>query len=191
MPAITLPDGSQKHFDQAVILSAQTALRNAIGRQNDIIIGGGGDDELHGDAGTDVIIASGHAPEVIVRATSGEKIGTHFPALENPLESRKRWILAGPKTSGSMIIDGGAEEALCSHGRSLLPAGIVTVRGEFQRGDTIMIISETDQLLARGITRYSGSDLSQIAGFRSEKIESRLGYAYGPVAVHRNDLILL
>jgi glutamate 5-kinase len=142
-------------------------------------------------AGTDVIIASGHAPEVIIRATSGEKIGTHFPALENPLESRKRWILAGPKPSGALIIDGGAEEALCGHGRSLLPAGIVSVQGEFQRGDAITIMSESDRLLARGITRYSSSDLSQIAGYRSDEIESRLGYAYGPVAVHRNDLILL
>jgi glutamate 5-kinase len=142
-------------------------------------------------AGTNVIIASGHAPEVIIRAANGEKIGTQFPALENPLESRKRWILAGPKPSGSIIIDAGAEEALCEHGRSLLPAGIISVQGEFQRGDTIMIINDSDDLLARGIARYSSSDLNQIAGFRSDEIESRLGYVYGPVAIHRNDLILL
>ena len=142
-------------------------------------------------AGTDVIIASGHAPEVIIRAASGERIGTHFPALENPLESRKRWILAGPKPSGSIIIDAGAQEALCEHGRSLLPAGIISVQGEFQRGDTIRIFNETDRLLARGITRYSGRDLNQIAGLRSDEIEMHLGYMYGPVAIHRNDLILL
>jgi glutamate 5-kinase len=142
-------------------------------------------------AGTDVIIASGHAPEVIGRAASGEKIGTQFPALENPLESRKRWILAGPKPSGSVIVDGGAEKALCDQGRSLLPAGIISVLGDFPRGDTIMIFNESERLLARGITRYSGSDLTQIAGLRSDEIESRLGYAYGPVAIHRNDLILL
>jgi glutamate 5-kinase len=142
-------------------------------------------------AGTDVIIASGHAPAVILRAASGEKMGTHFPALENPLESRKRWILAGPKPAGFIIIDAGAREALCAYGRSLLPAGIVAVQGKFQRGDTIMIKSEADQTLARGIARYSGHDLSQIAGIHSDEIEARLGYAYGPVAVHRNDLILL
>jgi glutamate 5-kinase len=142
-------------------------------------------------AGTDVIIASGHAPEVIIRAAKGEKIGTQFPALENPLESRKRWILAGPKPSGAIIIDAGAEEALCQNGRSLLPAGIISVQGEFQRGDTIMIFNNSEDLLARGITRYSSSDLNQIAGIRSDEIESRLGYVYGPVAIHRNDLILL
>ncbi|MFL7838268.1 MAG: glutamate 5-kinase [Candidatus Promineifilaceae bacterium] len=142
-------------------------------------------------SGTEVIIASGHAPEVIIRAASGEKIGTHFPALENPLESRKRWILAGPKPSGSVVIDAGAQEALLDHGRSLLPAGIISVQGEFQRGDTIRIFNDSNRLLARGIARYSGQDLSQIAGLHSDEIESRLGYGYGPVAVHRNDLILL
>jgi glutamate 5-kinase len=142
-------------------------------------------------AGTDVIIASGHAPQVILRATAGEKMGTHFPALENPLESRKRWILAGPKPAGVIVVDAGAEEALCAYGRSLLPAGITDVQGDFQRGDTIMIKSDANRTLARGITRYSGGDLSQIAGLHSDDIEAKLGYAYGPVAVHRNDLILL
>ncbi len=142
-------------------------------------------------AGTDVIIASGQAPEIIIRATSGERVGTHFPALENPLESRKRWILAGPKTSGTVFVDAGAKRALISHGRSLLPAGITEVQGEFLRGDTIMIMNESGGLLARGIARYSGSDLRRIAGCRSDEIESRLGYEYGRVAVHRNDLILL
>jgi glutamate 5-kinase len=142
-------------------------------------------------AGTDVVIASGQSPAVILRAAAGEKIGTHFPALENPLESRKRWILAGPKPSGSIIIDGGAEQALCDSGRSLLPAGILTVQGEFQRGDAVIIRSESGRLLARGITRYSSSDMSHITGMQSDEIEKRLGYAYGPVVVHRNDLILL
>ncbi len=142
-------------------------------------------------AGTDAIIASGHAPEVIFRAAAGEQIGTRFPALETPLESRKRWILAGPKSSGTIEIDKGAEKALYSHGRSLLPAGIIRVRGNFQRGDTVLVKGFSDRALARGITRYSSNDLTQIAGLHSDEIESRLGYAYGPVAIHRNDLILL
>ncbi len=142
-------------------------------------------------AGTDVIIASGQAREVIIRAATGEKIGTHFPALENPLESRKRWILAGPKLSGAVIIDGGAEKALCKNGRSLLPAGIKAVEGAFQRGDTIMVKGKQGRLLARGIVRYSSHDLGRIAGCQSDEIEARLGYAYGRVAIHRNDLILL
>ena len=142
-------------------------------------------------AGTDVIIAAGRAPNVIGRLANGETAGTRFVALETPLENRKRWILAGPRPSGRVIIDQGAVQALCHHGRSLLPAGIVSVEGDFERGDTIFILGPDHQELARGIARYASQDLRRIAGCRSDEIVERLGYAYGPVVVHRNDMILL
>ena len=142
-------------------------------------------------AGADVIIAAGYAPNVISRIVASEAVGTRFPALDNPLESRKRWILAGPKPSGQIVVDAGAEKALCQNGRSLLPAGITQITGKFERGDTVTIYSQQKKELARGITRYNSQDLDQIAGCQSEAIAARLGYAYGPVAVHRNDLILL
>ncbi len=59
-------------------------------------------------AGIDVVIAAGTAPNVILRAVAGESVGTRFPAMETPLENRKRWIFAGPKPPGSVVIDGGA-----------------------------------------------------------------------------------
>ncbi len=142
-------------------------------------------------AGADVIIASGQAPDVITRAVAGESIGTRFPALEVPLANRKRWIFAAPKVAGSLIVDEGAAHALCENGRSLLPAGILRIDGGFARGDTITIQDSADNILARGITRYSARDLEKIAGCHSDEIEAKLGYIYGPVAVHRDDLILI
>jgi glutamate 5-kinase len=142
-------------------------------------------------AGTEVIIAAGHAPDVIGRAVAGEAIGTRFPALEQPVENRKRWILAGPRPAGALVIDDGAAEALAHNGRSLLPAGITRVEGAFSRGDTVIILGPARGELARGITRYDSDDLARIAGCRSAEIIDRLGYAYGSVVVHRNDLILL
>ncbi len=142
-------------------------------------------------SGTDVIIASGSAPNVILRAAAGEAVGTRFPALETPLESRKRWILAGPAPAGTIVVDAGAAQALREHGRSLLPAGIVEVQGTFERGDTVYIQERDNGILARGISRYDSDDLRRIAGHHSEEIEAILGYTYGPVAVHRNDMILL
>lgn len=141
--------------------------------------------------GADVIIASGRSRDVIPRAVAGEAIGTRFPALEQPLESRKRWIFAGPRPTGQAIIDAGAAQALCRQGRSLLPAGIIQVLGEFERGDTISITDADQQELARGITRYGSADLARIAGCKSDAIAVELGYDRGPVAVHRNDMILL
>lgn len=142
-------------------------------------------------AGADVVIAAGSAPNVIARIVNGESVGTRFPALENPLENRKRWIFAGRKPKGCVMIDEGAARALLDNGRSLLPAGITAVTGTFYRGDTICIEGPGQQELARGIARYASDDLQKIAGLHSDQIEAQLGYAYGPVVVHRNDLILL
>ncbi len=142
-------------------------------------------------AGTDVVIAAGAAPNVILKAVNGDSVGTRFPALENPLENRKRWIFAGPKPPGSVVIDDGASNALTKNGRSLLPAGIIQVNGRFERGDAISIHDRHQKELARGIVRYTSQDLEKLQGCQSTEIETRLGYAYGPVAVHRNDLILV
>jgi glutamate 5-kinase len=142
-------------------------------------------------AGADVVIASGHAPNVIIRTVDGQATGTRFPAVENPLENRKRWIFAGPKPDGRLLVDRGAELALRDGGRSLLPAGIVAVKGQFERGDTVSIVGPDAAELARGIARYTSVDLNAIVGCQSEEISGRLGYDYGPVAVHRNDMILL
>jgi len=142
-------------------------------------------------SGADVVIAAGRATNVITRVAAGENIGTRFHALKTPLESRKKWIFAGAKPTGKIVVDVGAMQALVENGRSLLPAGIVAVEGDFKRGDTILILSPEQTELARGIARYPSEDLTKIAGCHSDEIEERLGYAYGPVAVHRNDLILL
>ncbi len=141
-------------------------------------------------AGADVVIASGHAPDVITRVAAGEAVGTRFPALETPLDNRKRWIFAGPAPAGTLVVDAGAARALRQNGSSLLPAGIAAVEGAFERGDTVSILGPKREELARGITRYDSQELDRIRGCRSDQIADRLGYAYGPVAVHRNDLIL-
>ncbi len=142
-------------------------------------------------AGTHVVIADGRERNVIPRIVSGEKLGTHFSAIDTPLENRKRWILAGAVNSGHIVVDAGAAHALRHQGRSLLPAGIVAVEGTFERGDTVSILDETGAEFARGMVRYPSQDLDRIKGCHSEHIAERLGYTYGVVAVHRNDLILL
>jgi glutamate 5-kinase len=142
-------------------------------------------------AGTDVVIACGRAPDVILRIIAGEAMGTLFPALRAPLEHRKRWILAGRPPRGRLTVDEGAARALTAGGSSLLPAGIVRVEGDFERGDAVSILNLPGEELARGITRYSDRELAAIAGCRSAEIAERLGYDNGAVAIHRNDLILV
>jgi glutamate 5-kinase len=142
-------------------------------------------------AGADVVIAAGREPNVIMRAATGEAVGTRFPAPENRLESRKQWILAGPRASGRIVVDSGAAAAVLRHGRSLLPAGIVAVEGEFNRGDTVLVVDVAGREVARGLVPYTANDLRTIAGCKSHEIVERLGFGYGSVAMHRNDMILL
>lgn len=142
-------------------------------------------------AGADVVIAAGRARNVITRIVAGEVVGTRFPALETPLANRKRWIFAGPTPAGSIAVDAGAARALRRNGGSLLPAGITNVKGTFDRGDAVSIVDDEGTELARGIARYGSDDLARIEGCQSHEIGARLGYAYGPVAVHRDDLILV
>ncbi len=142
-------------------------------------------------AGIEVVIASGKQPELIGRLAKGERVGTRFIAQANPLESRKSWILAGPPPHGELLVDAGAVVAVHDKGSSLLPKGIAEVRGDFARGDVVRILTPDGKELARGICRYNAADLVRIAGKHSDAIEACLGYGYGPVAVHRDDLVLL
>ncbi|HXG36313.1 MAG TPA: glutamate 5-kinase, partial [Dehalococcoidia bacterium] len=141
--------------------------------------------------GADVIIASGHEENVLLRTVNGEEVGTLFPSSADKVESRKRWMLAGLALKGDVVIDAGAASALYKNHSSLLPAGITEVHGSFQRGDPISILTQEGQPLGYGIANYSAVDLQAIKGLRSNQIEERLGHQYGGEAVHRNNLVLL
>ena len=146
--------------------------------------------EIATRAGIGVVIASGARPELIGRILAGEPVGTSFLPSESPLESRKRWIFGAPP-AGEIHIDQGAARALDQGKRSLLPKGVVSVRGAFSRGEVVRIIDPSGTDLAHGVARYNSDALDQIKGSHSDQIESLLGYEYGPVAVHRDDLIML
>jgi len=107
------------------------------------------------------------------------------------VESRKRWMLSGLSTKGKLVVDSGAALALRKQNRSLLPAGIKEVEGEFQRGDIVNIYDTQGSRLGCGITNYGSSDISVIKGAHSGKITTLLGYDYGSEVVHRNNLVVL
>ncbi|QUM82253.1 glutamate 5-kinase [Moritella sp. 5] len=141
-------------------------------------------------SGIDVVIAAGVAEDVVLRVAEGKRVGTLFPSHTSPLESRKQWILAGPPPSGVIIIDDGAVNAVTQKGSSLLPKGISEISATFKRGDVVQLQTLQGKLLGRGICRYTSDELTAIAGCHSCDIESKLGYGYGAVAIHRDDLVL-
>jgi glutamate 5-kinase len=140
-------------------------------------------------SGTTVIIASGEAPNVLLRAAAEETVGTRFLPVVTALESRKRYILAGGRAIGGVRIDSGAVQAL-SRGSSLLPVGVKSVEGAFERGDSIRVLDSTGREVARGIANYGAADLARILGRKSDDIESILGFNFGDEMIHRNDLVM-
>jgi glutamate 5-kinase len=147
--------------------------------------------DLATHGGTAVVIASGGAPQVIGRVLASERIGTRFPPIASRLESRKRWVLAETVRHSRVLTDEGAARALRDGGKSLLPAGVLGVEGDFERGQTVRIFAAAGQEIARGLAQYSARDLRLIKGLRSSQIAETLGYDYGPEVVHRDDMVLL
>ena len=141
-------------------------------------------------AGIEVVIAAGSAPDVICRIANGESVGTRFPALQSPLEQRKRWIFARSLPAGTICVDDVGAAEIREHGGGLLPLHVSSVNGDFQRGDAILITDGNGADIARGIVRYDRAELERIKGCNPEQVDDILGYGSGP-AVHKNDLIPL
>jgi glutamate 5-kinase len=141
--------------------------------------------------GSDVYVAGGAERDVLLRLAAGEHVGTLFPARTSRMESRKRWMLSGLATRGSIIVDSGAAKALLERKTSLLPAGVRAVQGPFRRGDAVSICLPEMPPFACGITNYDDGDVDRIRGLRSDRIATTLGYEYGSEVVHRNNLVVL
>jgi glutamate 5-kinase len=146
--------------------------------------------KLATSSGVNVVIADGREPDILVRISQREDIGTFFPAQVSKMESRKRWMLSGLASKGKVTVDKGAVSALKEHSKSLLPAGVVKAEGKFQRGDIVDILNEKGKRIGCGIANYSSSDLAIIAGKHSDEIGSLLGYDYGDEVVHRNNMVI-
>ena len=129
---------------------------------------------------------TGHHP---LRAMKDGARCTWFRAEREPLSARKRWIAGAISPAGSLSIDDGARTAL-TRGKSLLPAGVVSLEGDFKRGDTVVVRDADGREIARGLVAYNAGDASRIIGHRSGDIEKRLGYRGRDEMIHRDDLVM-
>ncbi len=139
------------------------------------------------EAGCDMLIASGKGLHPLSRAAETGRY-TRFVADKTPVSARKAWIGGSIKPRGSLILDGGAAEAL-KKGKSLLPAGVKAVEGNFGRGDAVLLKDENGTTLGKGLTAYNARDARLIAGRHSDEIEALLGYHGQEEIVHRDDMV--
>ena len=138
-------------------------------------------------AGTNMVIALGRELHPISQL-DGEAPCTWFIAPSDPVTARKRWIAGQLEPRGSLVIDAGAERALGA-GKSLLPAGVVSAVGRFERGDLVRILAEDGRELGRGLAAYGKDDAGRIKGKKSDAIAGILGYRGRIELIHRDDLI--
>ena len=103
--------------------------------------------------------------------------------------ARRQWISGRLKPTGDVVVDSGAEKALRS-GKSLLPAGMTKLVGQFSRGDAVRVLGEDGSVIGQGLIAFSSDDLSKILGCKSDEVEQKLGYRRRPAAIDKHDLVL-
>jgi glutamate 5-kinase len=141
-------------------------------------------------SGAHTVIASGRESKVLVRLGKGENIGTLLVAGTPPLAARKQWLADHLQLAGKLHLDDGAVRAL-NAGSSLLPVGVTTVEGEFQRGAAVACIAPNGREIARGLANYGSGEARLIARRGSQEIEGILGYVEEPELMHRDNIVLL
>lgn len=140
-------------------------------------------------AGCHMVIADGKRLNPLAAIEGGGRC-TWFVAAKTPRTARKQWIAGSLMPTGSVTLDEGAMAALAA-GKSLLPAGVVAVSGDFGRGDAVRVLGPDGKEAARGLCAYSAAEAKRIAGHKSREIERLLGYRGREEMIHRDDLVLL
>ncbi len=142
------------------------------------------------DCGIPLVIADGQQEDVLSQILAGAEVGTLFVARGAPT-SRKLWLATALEPSGSLVIDEGACQALRDQdGSSLLPVGVVGVKGSFQAGDLVQVVDPRGDEVARGLVNYSSEEVAAIQGHHSDEIERILGHVGDDEVIHRDNLIV-
>ncbi len=141
--------------------------------------------------GIPAIIMNGTKPGVLLKALKGSDVGTIFLPRKSRLTSRKHWIAHALPTSGHLILDSGAKDALLLRGKSLLPSGILDIKGHFESGDAVTCEDEQGAAFAKGLTNFNSREIEKIKGKKTAEIAAILGYKDYDEVIHRDNLVII
>lgn len=142
-------------------------------------------------AGIPLVVCDGRRPGIVGEAVEGRSCGTVFSPKEGSLGARKLWIALGRRPAGEIVIDAGAKRAILEREASLLPAGVVAVKGTFSQGDAVVLTDGDGVVVARGLTGFSSADLESVKGRKTSEISATHPHLAGVDVVHRDSLALL
>ena len=143
-----------------------------------------------GDQGAVTIIAGGQRPNILSSVLKGDEVGTLILPSGRRLKSKKHWIAYTLHPKGRLHLDEGATRAVAQHGRSLLPAGVREVKGQFRAGESVSCVGPDGVEVARGLSNYSSQEVTAICGAKSREIVKRLGYKLYDEVIHRDNLVV-
>ena len=142
--------------------------------------------------GIPTIIANGTSKDELRRIFNYEDVGTVIMPSSKKIKNRKKWIGIGPKSSGRLIIDQGASDAIIQKGKSLLPSGVLKVEGKFLKGAQVTCVNfKTMKEIAKGLISYDSEEINQIKGMKSKDIEKVLGYKYSDEIINRDNMVTI
>jgi glutamate 5-kinase len=141
-------------------------------------------------SGAFVVVASGLETGTLTRVIDGDDVGTLFAPPPAALRARKHWIAFTLRPRGALVLDAGAAQAVGELNRSLLPVGVIGVRGQFNAGDSVSLLGPDGVEIGRGLTRLGTLDVARAAGRKGKDLEILFGSTADVVVVHRDDLVL-
>jgi glutamate 5-kinase len=146
--------------------------------------------EIAARAGIMTFIGSGKDPAVLDKLFEGKILGTLIMPEQKKLKGLKHWLLFAGKPKGEVRIDRGAVKALQEWKKSLLPSGVLTVKGKFQAGDMVRVLDESGKEVAKGLVNFSADDLNRIKGMHTKRIQEVLGVKDYDEVIHRDNLVI-
>jgi len=141
------------------------------------------------NSGCHMFLANGNK-EYPLKRMINEKTFTHFTPKISSLDARKKWIIGSLSSSAVISVDAGAAKALLN-GKSLLAAGIIKVKGSFDKGENVLIVDQNEKQLARGLASFNSEEIDKIKGKQSKEIEKILGYLSKSEIIHKDDMVKL
>lgn len=140
--------------------------------------------------GIPTLVVSGLDEKIIENIFAAKEVGTLFWSGKGKIRDRKHWIAHTLKPAGTLTVDEGARKALVERGKSLLPAGLIKVKGKFEFGSALTLVDESGKEIGRGLVNYSSRDLEQIKGMKTSAVRSLMGESYYEEVIHRDDLVV-
>ena len=140
--------------------------------------------------GIPTLVVNGLDEKVIENIFAGKEVGTLFWSGKGKIRDRKHWIAHTLKPAGTLTIDEGARKALVKRGKSLLPAGLIKVKGDFEFGNALTLLDESGKEIGRGLVNYNSRDLERIKGMKTSAVCSLMEESFYEEVIHRDDLVI-